>query len=110
MSKNKNKIKNILDKYEEDVSRQIDSIMDQSVKEIVEEMKTKVPVDSGRLRNSISSEKVDDYSYVVRASADYAPYVEFGTIHTPAQPFFQPVVDKKYNEMIVRIKKMVGGK
>lgn len=40
--------------------------------------KEKAPVDTGRLRNSISHE-VDDDTVYVGTNVEYAPYLEFGT-------------------------------
>lgn len=45
----------------------------------VREAKQRVPVDEGRLRNSISYQKKKGLFVEVVAQADYAAYVEFGT-------------------------------
>ncbi len=41
--------------------------------------KSKAPVDKGRLRQSITSQKIADLTYRVFTNVDYAPYMEFGT-------------------------------
>lgn len=48
-----------------------------------------VPVDTGRLRNSITHE-VDGKEVFVGSATEYAPHVEYGTIHQKAQPFLRP--------------------
>jgi len=66
-----------------------------AAEEMVNLMKSRVPVDSGALLNGISWEEDDRY-FTVTASAesptgshaDYAPYVEYGTKFNEAQPFF----------------------
>jgi HK97 gp10 family phage protein len=47
------------------------------------------PVDTGRLRNSISHE-VDGQDVYIGSNVEYAPYVELGTARQKAQPFLKP--------------------
>jgi HK97 gp10 family phage protein len=47
------------------------------------------PVDTGRLRNSISHE-VDGQEVYIGSNVEYAPYVELGTSKQKAQPFLKP--------------------
>ena len=74
--------------------------------EMVEDMQSRVPVESGNLRDSIRAEPNDDGTVTVRAGGtelttratasgtiDEAVLVEHGTLHTPARPFFWPVVE-----------------
>jgi HK97 gp10 family phage protein len=54
------------------------------------------PVDTGRLRSSITHELgVDSRGLVgtVGTNVTYAPYVEFGTSRMRAQPFLRPALD-----------------
>lgn len=48
------------------------------------------PVDTGALRDSKRVERVKAAHYRVRFTAPYAAFVEYGTIHSPAQPFLTP--------------------
>lgn len=51
------------------------------------------PVDTGRLRSSITHEVYSDGHGVVGrvgTNVDYAPFVELGTSHMAAQPFLRP--------------------
>lgn len=48
------------------------------------------PVDTGLLRSSITPETVGDFEIHVGTNVEYAPYVEYGTKRTPAQPYFEP--------------------
>lgn len=53
--------------------------------------KLKCPVDTGRLRNSISHVVQDDERAVyIGTNVEYAAYVELGTINTRAQSFLRP--------------------
>lgn len=47
------------------------------------------PVDTGHLKRSINM-NMGDYSVTVKASAEYASYVEYGTRYMSAQPFIRP--------------------
>ena len=63
-----------------------------AIEETIKVMKSIVPVDSGTLRDSIGYNKVTA-GYEVKAEADYASDVEFGTINQQASPFFYSSID-----------------
>lgn len=53
------------------------------------------PVDTGRLRSSITWQIQRDTQgllAVIGTNVEYARYVELGTIHTAAQPFLRPAL------------------
>ena len=54
--------------------------------------KRKCPVDTGNLRNSITHTSDDDTAYI-GTNVEYAPYVEYGTSRTKAQPFLKPAAN-----------------
>lgn len=56
--------------------------------------KQRCPVDTGRLRSSISHQLASDGGLVARIGTDveYAPYVELGTRFMSAQPFLRPAL------------------
>lgn len=55
------------------------------------------PVDTGRLRNSISH-AVDGKAAVIGTNVEYAPYVELGTSRMSAQPYLRPAVLEHIDE------------
>ena len=55
------------------------------------------PVDTGRLRNSISH-AVDGNAAYIGTNVDYAVYVEMGTVKTHAQPYLKPAAADHVNE------------
>lgn len=64
--------------------------------------KKECPVDTGRLRNSISHTTDEDSAYI-GTNVEYAPYVEFGTSKTSAQPFLRPAATEhssQYKEIL----------
>ena len=57
------------------------------------EMKQRTPVDTGQLRGSITTETGSDGGQVYSdtgPTANYAEFVEFGTVHQTAQPYAEP--------------------
>ena len=57
------------------------------------------PVDTGRLRNSIShAVDMDEDRVYIGTNVEYAPYVEMGTVKTAAQPFLQPAAQDHADE------------
>ena len=50
-------------------------------------------VDTGNLRASMTWESEGKLRKVVYTSAEYAPYLEFGTERMAARPFFSPVFE-----------------
>ena len=55
------------------------------------------PVDTGRLRNSITHTSDGEYAYI-GTNVEYAPYVEFGTSKMAAQPFIRPAAEDHAEE------------
>lgn len=55
------------------------------------------PVDTGRLRNSITS-VADSESTTIGTNVQYAPYVELGTSRQKAQPYLRPAIEDHLSE------------
>lgn len=56
--------------------------------------KRATPVDTGRLRNSITHEIDNDgMDATIGTNVEYAPHVEFGTRHNRPKPFLFPAVE-----------------
>lgn len=55
------------------------------------------PVDTGRLRASISHDTDDDTMYL-GTNVEYAPYVEMGTSRMDAQPYLRPAIENHLGE------------
>lgn len=98
-SKLENQIKSLL--------KDIDKVAEEAVKEsctdIKEDAKRLCPVDSGRLRDSISDSyesKSNEYTGYVYTDVPYAPYVEHGTLTKAPNPFMYPAY--KENEEFIR--------
>ena len=71
------------------------------------------PVDTGRLRNSITHQQYDESTEVIGSNVEYAPYVEMGH-HTKSgkyvagKPFLQPAAEghtTEYKRVIQEVMK-----
>ena len=59
----------------------------------------KCPVDTGRLRASITHEvHKNEEAVYVGTNVEYAPYVEFGTSRMKAQPYIKPAATEHTEE------------
>lgn len=56
------------------------------------------PVDTGRLRNSITHTMEGEDTEILGTNVEYAPYVEMGTSRTRSQPFIKPAVADHINQ------------
>ncbi len=55
------------------------------------------PVDTGRLRNSITHTNDDDSAYI-GTNVEYAAYVELGTFRMKARPYLKPAAENYVDE------------
>ena len=56
------------------------------------------PVDTGRLRNSLTHAQENETTEVIGSAVEYAPYVEYGTQRSKAQPYLKPAVTNHVSE------------
>ena len=78
-------------KSEKDIAlEQIGLIAERYAKELC-------PVDTGRLRNSISHARDGD-EVVIGTNVEYAPYVELGTRRMSPRPFLKPAAENHASE------------
>ena len=63
------------------------------------------PVDTGRLRNSITHQQYDDNTEVIGSNVEYAPYVCLGTHKMAPRPFLRPAAENHSEEYKAIIEK-----
>lgn len=61
--------------------------------DVVQHMKGVVPVDTGKLRDSIEKKTEGDAVTVGPRGVEYAEFVEYGTSRSPAQPYVRPTIE-----------------
>jgi HK97 gp10 family phage protein len=71
--------------------------------------KSNAPVDSGALKNSIRSDDSDikNGEFSVTSELEYAPFVEFGTSKTPANPFMRSALRESKKNMLSTFKDII---
>lgn len=91
--------------YSQRTQDRISEIIDVMAFKIQREAMIRAPVDTGFLRASIIVDQQDRFYNEVVATADYAAFVEFGTVRTPAQPFMVPAAQMHAAEFRDEIQK-----
>jgi len=66
------------------------------------------PVDTGRLRNSITHQRYDENTEVVGSNVEYAPFVELGTHKMAARAFLRPAAEGHTAEYMNIIKSVMN--
>lgn len=77
---------------EREIRPQVDRELERAAEAGAEDARRRVPVDTGRLRDSIKVARTANGARY-GSDVDYALFVEFGTVDTPAQPFLRPGLD-----------------
>lgn len=70
--------------------------------------KKKCPVDTGRLRNSISHAAKEQTVYI-GTNVEYAVYVEMGTKNTKSQPYLRPAITEHKDTYRAIVKRNLKG-
>lgn len=82
----------------------VPKVLGESVKtttdKVAETARTNAPVDTGELQGSIEAEMLSEFEGHVIATAEHAPFVEFGTVHMVAQPFMAPAVEQHRTQFV----------
>lgn len=72
--------------------------------------KAACPVDTGRLRNSITHvARPDEKAVYIGTNVEYAPDVELGTVHHKAQPYLKPAASEHADTYRAIIERRLGG-
>ena len=88
------------------VEKDVSKLIKDTLYNIEKDAKQQCPVDTGRLRGSITTNIISTYSGEVGNNVEYAGWVEYGTRYQSAQPYFEPAVEKnedKFNEELDKI-------
>lgn len=68
------------------------------------------PVDTGRLRNSITHDvRAEEDAVYVGTNVEYAAYVEFGTSRMKAQKYMEPAIKDHKDEYEAIARKAISG-
>lgn len=89
LASTRQRIRNLSDRLAGVTEQAINDFAD----DVVLHMKGVVPVDTGKLRDSISKKSEGLVIKVGPRGVNYAEYVEFGTSRAPAQPYVRPTIE-----------------
>ncbi len=96
------------DEQSQALEEEIHNIVENAGDNMVSYAQGIVPVRTGNLMASIFSEvDPDDLSITLGATADYASFIEYGTVKMMAKPFLQPAADIGEEEMNARIEEAI---
>ena len=90
----------------ETVEKDVSKLVKDTLHNIEKDAKKSCPVDTGRLRGSITTNIISTYSGETGTNVEYADYVNSGTRYQQAQPYFDSAVEKneeKFNEKLDKI-------
>jgi HK97 gp10 family phage protein len=79
------------------VTPKVRSAGEQSAILVMDTAKAIVPVDTGRLRDSIDYQVVEDaqqITWIIAPHTEYADFVEFGTSRQAPEPYMRPAWDQ----------------
>lgn len=83
-----------LDKLAASLNMETDRVIASAAFQVEAEAKSRAPVDTGALKNSIHTERKKAGLYWVADGVEYGIYQEFGTHRMSAHPFMMPAVEK----------------
>lgn len=92
-----------LERFEEVLVSELEEALETWVLMVEGTAKQTVPVDTGRLRGSISSEVRRAGKSIIKGAigsgVEYAPFVEMGTSRMDAQPFLRPSIEAHRDDL-----------
>lgn len=84
-----------------------DTIVAKAALDIQAQAQVRAPVDTGTLKNAIQATRLGAAHWRVVVGVDYGLYVEYGTVHTAAQPYFQPAINQVRPAFLAAMKRVV---
>ena len=92
------------------LTRRASQVVRKAALDTMADAKTLAPVDTGNLRNSITTDaRQGDLVAVVEATADYAVHQEFGTRFQRPQPYMRPAQDRNTEPFMDAIAQLAEG-
>jgi HK97 gp10 family phage protein len=96
------------DQQSEALEEEVHNIVETAADNMVSYAQGIVPVRTGNLLSSIFSEiDEDELSVTLGAIADYASFIEYGTVKMRAQPFLEPAAAIGQEEINARIEETI---
>lgn len=80
-----------------------------AVADVESQAKTRAPVDTGTLRNSIAGSMTGPTAGEVSTGVEYAQFQEYGTVFQPGQAFMRPAAEAVKPSFEAAIKQAIAG-
>lgn len=90
----------------------IDKALEKGAEVIADAERQRVPVRTGRLRDSIHVERKSAFDYEIVSGDNEAWYghlVEFGTSHSPPEPFAIPALEENREPVTILVHAEIAG-
>lgn len=87
--------------------RLVKQVVEKTTRDLESSAKARAPVDTGALRNSITSEFPQELTGEVSVGVEYGAYVEYGTGKMAAQPYLTPAADQIRQPFIKAIERAI---
>ena len=98
-----------LGKASYEVTRKAQLVVAKTAHDIEADAKSFAPVDTGTLRNSISTTISNGgLSAEIGPTVHYAPYLEYGTRRMPPQPYMGPAAERRAEPFVQAIEALGG--
>jgi HK97 gp10 family phage protein len=101
-------VKNNLPRIESQIAKALSDLIRRTAFAIEARAKQLCPVDTGRLRNSITTDITGPGSATVGTNVVYAPFQEFGTRFQKGKPFLTPAFDEENKNFQKRVTEIEG--
>ena len=101
-----------LDQYDNHVTNGLKDAIKECALAIQSDAKRNCPVDTGRLRMSITSDtsNINNFEASIGTNVEYATHVEYGTHKQSPKPYLRPAYNKNVAKLQTKINKVLGGK
>lgn len=89
----------------------VEDAIEAGAETVAEEAKARVPVNTGRLRDAIHTDREPGGVYVVAGDDEawYGHLVEHGTVRTPPRPFLVPSLDDQRDGIVEHVRSRLKG-
>lgn len=85
--------------------KNVSETLEKVSKDIQKDAKANAPVDTGRLRDSISIEKISDIEYKIYSDLEYALPQEEGTVYIPSNRYMYRAYQKNKKNVLKELSK-----
>ena len=86
------------------IEEQVHKSLLKSAYKVESKAKSLTPVDTGRLRGSITTDdNSTEGSIEIGTDVEYAPYVEYGTTKQAEQPFLNPALNSEIPKILTEV-------